>query len=114
MPTDDISDLAEAVTAAHPRFGKWEFEYMYPGYFAYHLYHKKISVFFTPDNSEEDVIDIQVNHDDDPIENSEVPFVTRTVENLFNAVKPWLEKYAHGLPRNKKHRGPKAWRPERR
>jgi hypothetical protein len=110
---DDSSELAEAIRADHQLFGRWEFEYVFPGYFAYHLYHRKMTVFFTPDNSDEDVIDIQVDHKDQTVENGEVPFVNRTSENLFQAVKPWLEKYANGIPEGKMRRGPKAWRPSK-
>jgi len=93
MPQEDITRLVAQITDKHPFYGRWVFEYVYPGYFAYHLNRSQLSIFFTPDHTTKDVIDIQVDRDGQVIDTGEAPFTKRTAENLFNAVKPWLEKY---------------------
>lgn len=94
----------------------WEFDYAHPGFFSFYHPRSEFTIFFTPDWSEKDVIDIQVQKNDGTStdDGGDVPFTVRTPENLFAAVKPWLDKYH---PSNKKSPslggswGPKDWSP---
>lgn len=102
----DIERLVEQMEKNYGTIGPWEFYYEYPGVFVYHHRKKKeLDIFFTPDWSDEDVIDIQVQREGDTLEGADIPFTNRTVENLFHAVLPWLEKWA------KKPLGPREWSP---
>lgn len=101
----DHRALVNGITQLYPTFGDWEFEYEYPGYFVYHRMVAKISVYFTPDHTQKNVIDIMAA-DGEQLEYGEVPFTVRTAENLFQAVRPWLEKYG-------KITNPKLWRPRK-
>lgn len=73
----------------------WRFEYEYPGYLVYYHPSRTVSVYFTPDFDKADEVSIQVMSGDGTqvLEVAGVPFVIRTAENLFQAVRPWLEKY---------------------
>jgi len=76
----------------------WKFDYAYPGFFSYYHPRSDYTVFFTPDWSEKDMIDIQIAKNDGTSvdDGGDVPFRVRTAENLFAAVKPWLDKYHPG------------------
>ncbi len=90
----DIDRLIRETKRRYGKFGDWIFEYMYPGYFMYfHAQDDSLHVYFTPDFEKKDVVAIQVMHDGKDLDVTDVPFTVRTVDNLFAAVKPWLEKY---------------------
>jgi hypothetical protein len=90
----DIEKLVAEITKKYPKYGKWDFDFEYPGYFVYYLKGGRLMVYFTPDHSTSNVIDIQVtDKNGDTIESSEVPFTKRTADNLFHAAQPYLDKY---------------------
>ena len=106
MAEKDIDWLVQQIQRRYPKFGSWWFDYEYPGYFVYyHTKKKGLSIYFTPDHEEEDIVAIQVTKDGEVLEVAKIPFKNRTPKNLFNAVLPWLEKYS------KQAWGPREWSP---
>ena len=101
----DLRELLKGFEGRYAVFQDWRFEYEYPGYFVYYLPDEDIRVYFTPDHSTKNVIDILAVHGS-KLEAGEVPFIVRSSENLFQAVRPWLEKYG-------KTKNPKNWRPRK-
>jgi hypothetical protein len=89
----------------------WLFEYVYPGFFSFYHPKSDFNIFFTPDFNEKDVVDVQVQKNDGSStdDGGAVPFTVRTSENLFQAVKPWLDKYHPG--KGPAMGGPKDWSP---
>ncbi len=89
------SKLVKDFEKRFSKYGPWVFEYIYDGYFCYH--HKKdrgLDIFFTPGFEGPDSVAIQVQRDGEGTgDGSDVPFTIPTAENLFIAVKPWLDKY---------------------
>lgn len=93
---NDSQRLAEEMTARGPYKG-WEFEYLdQPGSFSYWHPASPVRVYFTPDWSAGDEITVQTERDDDEPEiddGAAIPFPIRTADRLFEAVRPWLDKY---------------------
>ena len=77
------------------KYGPFTFDYEYPGYYAYYGSGKLrgVSVYFTPDYSEDGQIDIQVNYSDgtveifDPVKYKE----SLTPMKLYRAVVPVID-----------------------
>lgn len=82
--------------AAFKTYRGWVFEYEYPGYLVYYHPRRTVSVYFTPDFEKPDEVSIQVMSGDGAqvLETAYVPFIIRIAEHLFQAVRPWLEKYS--------------------
>ena len=84
--------LQKELTEKHPTFRGWEFEYVYPGFLAYHSPGGRYSLFFTPDFSGDEEINLQLHTDpgevvwshtvkyEDPLE----------VEELLRIVEPYI------------------------
>lgn len=89
----------------------WKFDYAYPGFFSFYHPNSDFTILFTPDWSEKDQIDIQIAKDDGTNINDggDVSFTVRTAENLFQAVRTWLDKYHPG--KGPALGGPKDWSP---
>jgi hypothetical protein len=87
--------LAAAFAERHGSYDGWTFEFMYPGFFAYHHPDRPVTVFFTPDHSEEGEIDIAVEPEPGvqkglAIVSYEPPLQP---DDLFASVKGWLDRY---------------------
>lgn len=93
---DDHARLAKALFERGPYKG-WEFDYEHPGFFVYFHPASQVRVMFTPDWGHDGKIAVQSQWregvpalDDD---GAEIPFPIRTVDRLFEAVRPWLDKH---------------------
>lgn len=98
----NLAALAAAFDEKYGSYDGWTFDFMRPGAFAYHHPEKEITIFFTPENSEEGVIDIAVSPEPG-VENvlAAVGYDAAatgragnlTPEYLFASVKGWLDMY---------------------
>jgi hypothetical protein len=94
----ELSALVDAFETTYRTYQAWTFEFMYPGCFSFSQKDSDLMVFFTPDWSDMDKVDIQVQtNEGEFIENEggDVDFKTdRSALALFNIVKPYLDKLA--------------------
>ena len=74
----------------YKRYKGWTFYYEYPGIFVY--YHKKgYRLYFTPDHSNKNEVDIQVNFEDEVLESGSAPFYSHKASDLYAMVTQWLD-----------------------
>ena len=93
-------------------YKNWTFAYEHPGAFVYYHGELPLSVFFTPDWSNENVVDLQVTFEEEPVEVQGMPFFSNTPEDLFAIVRQWLDFAEANVRQNKAY--PKhyqEWRP---
>lgn len=89
MNRDDHDALIDGLMKQHREHNGWVFTYEYPGVFTYSK--GKESICFSPDWEEKDVVAIQIMNDEgEYIGGDDYPFTDRTVESLFQIVKPYL------------------------
>lgn len=92
MQSEEQLKLAKQFIDKYGRYKGWEFDYEYPGFLSY--YHSKIpfKVYFTPDWSYPNEVDIQINDEaGESVEVASLPFFSKTAEDLFAIVRQWLD-----------------------
>ena len=97
--TDEETERLVAELEALPDYQGWWFAYEYPGYFCYRHPNLPFRVAFTPDWSEDGMVDVQV---DDHVgtfyeeHSCDLPFPqgARTGQALLDLVRPTLDKLA--------------------
>lgn len=99
--------------APYNRYKAWTFAYEYPGAFVYYHDTLPLSVFFTPDWSSQNVVDLQVTYEEEPVEVQGAPFYSNTAEDLFAIVRQWLD-FAENNVRSSKENPVhwQDWRPD--
>lgn len=74
-------------------YGRWMFEYVYPGFFAYHHQDIPRSVFFTPDHNREGELSLEVQDDEGGhVTSDSWPFTSYRAQDLFAMVRQWLDR----------------------
>ena len=94
MACDDTDRLVAELEALPPYRGWW-FAYEYPGLFCYHQADGPLSVFFTPDWSEDEEIQIEVQTEDGVCLDCQsllLPREGRTGEQISMMVRPTLDR----------------------
>ncbi len=93
--TRDEADRLVAELEALPRYRGWWFAYEYPGLFCYHQADGPLSVFFTPDWSRDEELQVEVQTEDGDCLDCQVlplPREGRTGEKISAMVRPTLDK----------------------
>ena len=92
-----IQDMCKSYTT----YNEYCFEYNHPGYFCY-TKGNNIVICFTPEFDEKDKVSIQVTVNGEIIESVQVPFTKPlTARNLFQIVKPFLDRSSYGNHKEK-------------
>lgn len=102
MEEKEVQKLVKVLEDMYKYYHGWHFEYVYPGYFAYHQMGGDLSVYFTPDWNHEGKVSIQVhNSEGEWISGEEVSYVAPEQNGtsngkvgaykLFRIVKPFLD-----------------------
>ncbi len=95
MKGQELNRFLDAFNTTYATTFGWIFAYEYPGYFVY--YKGQWAVYFTPDHSDQGVVDIQINFQesdnyDNPVDGDDVPLIPRTPARLFEIVSKFLTK----------------------
>lgn len=111
LSDEDFERLIAAFSAPpYVQYGRWTFDYEYPGHFVYFHPEFPLRVYFTPEFNKEGEVDVQI-HDNQGncVDVASWPFLTKRPEDLFAIVRQWLDKVTMGqapVPD-----GVKEWRP---
>lgn len=113
MPKADTKRINALVKAfekpPYKHYKNWTFEYEYPGVFVYYLKSPDMRLYFTPDYTNANEIDMQINFGDDPIDGGTAPFYSYKAEDLFAIVKQWLDFIVDNI----KQKDVLDWHPDR-
>lgn len=102
MEEKEVLKVVKVLEDMYKYYHGWHFDYVYPGYFAYHQMGGDLSVYFTPDFNEDGKVSIQIhNSEGEVISSEEVPYVVPEQNGdpnakagaytLFRIVKPFLD-----------------------
>jgi hypothetical protein len=97
-------DLLKVFQETYKYYRGWAFEYVYPGYFAYHQMGGELSVYFTPDWNKLGHAAIQISNlqgevflskdvSYNPPERNGKPYEKVLAWVLFRTVRPFLEEH---------------------
>lgn len=90
--------LVKVFESQYETYNGWGFAFEHPGYFSYYQKTGDLTVLFTPDFNEQDVVDVQVASSDgdhfDGIGEGHPFKADRSAAALFNIVKPYLDRLA--------------------
>lgn len=78
----------------YSRYGRWTFDFQYPGYFEYTHATLPFTVYFTPGFNAGDEVSLQISREDiseGSVEVVSIPFFSNTASDLFAIVRQWLD-----------------------